>query len=385
MLVRLVAALFLSSTITFFVPQRALAQIGGNDIAFKRSEHLQRGINVNNWFAQRAAYPPDYLKSYIKSQDFRTIRTLGFDHVRLPIDPAPLLTEPLTNGLNAAHLALLDEAVKEILDNNLNVVLDIHPDTKYKESLKPPANQRSFEDFWAAFATHFASRHFTKVDEDRIFFEILNEPEVIDPAPLTRLEGEVVGKIRAAAPHFTIIAAAGNDSGLADLLNSQPVTDDPNVIYTFHYYRPDGFTQQGAKWSNQWLKPLSGVPYPQKQRDVLSKASSETSLADQFRLNDYALQQWDSRRIEAEISFVRQWSEKHHVPVWCGEFGVIREGPPKGARVAWLHDVRRALEKDKKNRIGWAMWDYCANFGLAEDANGTRLVDLKVLKALGMH
>jgi endoglucanase len=111
----------------------------------------------------------------------------------------------------------------------------------------------------------------------------------------------------------------------------------------------------------------------------------ETNRGDQFWLNEYGLEQWDSRRIEAEISFARQRSQKYNVPVWCGEFGVIRDQPDPMMQAAWLHDVREAFEKDKKHRIGWAMWDYRANFGLAIDVNGTRLPDSKVVKALGIR
>jgi hypothetical protein len=38
----------------------------------------------------------------------------------------------------------------------------------------------------------------------------------------------------------------------------------------------------------------------------------------------------------------------------------------------------------EKNGIGWNMWDYRANFGLATDVNGKRVADPAVVEALGL-
>jgi endoglucanase len=105
----------------------AIAQTAANP-AFARASQLQRGINASWWFAQMGTYSPQRLNTFITPADFQLIHRLGFDHVRLPIDPAPLLDQAPANGLNASHLALLDNAVGEILENQLNVVLVIFPE-----------------------------------------------------------------------------------------------------------------------------------------------------------------------------------------------------------------------------------------------------------------
>ena len=126
----------------------ALAQTAANP-AFARASHLRRGINASWWFAQMGSYSPQRLNTFITPTDFQLIHRLGFDHVRLPIDPAPLLDGAPANGLNADHLALLDNAVGEILENQLNVVLVIFPEDSYKSALsESPQAQQAFVRFW---------------------------------------------------------------------------------------------------------------------------------------------------------------------------------------------------------------------------------------------
>ena len=357
-----------------------------SNLAFRRAAHFKRGINASIWFAQSVSdYSPQRLTTYITADDFKLIHQLGFDHVRLSIDPAPLLKPPTggstpasgpDSGMNAAHLALLDNAVKQILDNHLNVVLDIHPEGDYKHPLRDDHDaQAAFVRFWGLFARHYAN-----TDPEHVLFEILNEPEVNDPAVWANLQGQVVPVIRQAAPRHTIVATAAHYSGLRDLLEFQPVSDR-NVIYTFHDYEPFPFTHQGATWTSSQVRTLSQIPYPSTPDNIIPKLAQEPTLDAQFWLNEYGLSQWNYAHIASQIAFARKWGEQYHVPVWCGEFGVLRDHADPAMRAAWIHDMRTALEA---NNIGWAMWDYRANFGLATDVNGKRVADPAIVTALGL-
>ena len=371
-----VAAIYVFLASTVIALPHAHAQ-ASTDLAFLRAAHFKRGINASIWFAQSSKdYSPQRLTTYITADDFKLIHQLGFDHVRLSIDPAPLLKPPLTNGMNAAHLALLDNAVKEILDNHLNVVLDIHPEDDYKHALRDETEARTaFVHFWGMFSAHYAES-----DPERVLFEICNEPQISDAALWSNLQGQVVPAIRQAAPRHTIVATGAHYSGLRDLLAFQPVSDR-NVIYTFHDYDPFPFTHQGATWASPQVKPLSQIPYPSTEANVAPKLAEEPSLEDQFWLNEYGLSDWNYEHIASEVAFARKWGEQYHVPVWCGEFGVFRDHADPAMRAAWIHDMRTALEA---NNIGWAMWDYRANFGLVTDVNGKRIADPLVVAALGV-
>jgi len=64
-----------------------------NGLAFARAGHLLRGVNLSNWYSQtdNNDYSAAHLAGYMTAADFELIRDLGFDHVRLSINPEPLL------------------------------------------------------------------------------------------------------------------------------------------------------------------------------------------------------------------------------------------------------------------------------------------------------
>ena len=75
------------------LPLPALAQDHSADVrtAFARAQYLRRGINASQWFAQSAAdYSAARTNRYTDAQDIALMAQLGFDHVRLSIDAAPL-------------------------------------------------------------------------------------------------------------------------------------------------------------------------------------------------------------------------------------------------------------------------------------------------------
>ncbi len=56
---------------------------------------LRRGLNLSHWFAQaRSAqgYSQEHLTAHTTASDVALIHRLGFDHVRLSVDPALLFT-----------------------------------------------------------------------------------------------------------------------------------------------------------------------------------------------------------------------------------------------------------------------------------------------------
>jgi len=69
------------------------------------------------------------------------------------------------------------------------------------------------------------------------------------------------------------------------------------------------------------------------------------------------------------------------VPLYCGEFGVYKAYADVQSRANWIGDMRTALES---RQIGWAMWDYDGNFGLASRTGADIVVDEKALHALGL-
>src|ERR1700722_13342433 len=169
-----------------------------------RLAHLRHGINLSDWFAQisdPAGYNKEHFETTITAQDLALIRAMDFDHVRLCIDPRPMFHSGQTDQIFSEYLNYLDTAVKMILDQGLAVELDIQADSEFKQRLANDEFVEEFGDFWRALA-----RHSSALDPDRVFFEILNEPEGKDQFRWYGIEAKLATAIRQGAPHHTIIA-----------------------------------------------------------------------------------------------------------------------------------------------------------------------------------
>ncbi len=362
-------------------PTASIEPAPGEELAFRHAEHLRRGINTSLWFAQAHDYPVTRLQSFTTADDLKLIAALGFDHIRLSMDAAPLLPWlALThNDQNATtpFIAELDRVVSEALADGLAVVLDLHPEDAYKAQLLHGSTAvEQFAALWRALARHYAA-----TDPSRVFFEILNEPEQDDPYRWQGIESTVAGAIRAIAPRHTIVAAGARYSGLDDLLRLRPIAV-PNIVYTFHDYEPFAFTHQSATWTSPEVEPERMVPYPSTPDNVGPNLEQEPDLPGKYFVEQYGLARWDAERVRRTLAFARLWSEQYGVPLYCGEFGVLREHVDPRMRAAWLRDMRTTFENDG---IGWAMWDYQTNFGIVTKAGGVTTPDAGVVDALGLH
>jgi aryl-phospho-beta-D-glucosidase BglC (GH1 family) len=354
------------------------------DLAFTRAQHLRRGINLSMWYAQAPGhYTAERLARLITPADFKLIHDLGFDHVRLSIDPEPLIaadtiaTEKAAGVvLDPAAMARLSATAQQITDAGLIVVLDIHPETPWKRySTTSPKGIATYLSFWASFA-----RYFAHTDPTKVYFELLNEPEGLDPADWAKEQARAVPIIRAQVPHHTLIVGGANWNSIDTLVNLQPLADT-NLIYTFHDYEPMEFTHQGANWAGEKLKPLRNVPYPSSPEAVAPLLPTLTDEWARKALASYGDDRWTITRMKQRIGLAKDWGRQHHVPLWCGEFGVYRDFAPHEDRARWITDMRSTLEADG---IGWNMWDYQAAFGLVTKKDGVTNVDPLIAKALGV-
>lgn len=345
----------------------------------QRAVNLRRGINLSAWFAQvydPKGYTKEHLQSWVTADDIALIQRMGFDHVRLSVNPEPMWRPNHTDDLPADYLGYLDNAIKMILDHGLAVVLDIHPESDFKAKLAhDDAFVEQFSDYWRALA-----KHYSNLDPNRVFFEILNEPEVSDPYRWYGVETKLATAIREGAPQHTIIAAGARWSDDDDLLFLEPLRD-PNVIYNFHYYEPHIFTHQGATWGVNYWHYLHGLAYPSTMESAEKAAQLEPDAVNRLFVIRYGLDHWDAGRIDAEISQVADWARQRGVVITCNEFGVYRQYSDPNDRARWITDVRNSLEK---HNMGWTMWDYSGGFGVVTKQNGKATPDELTVKALGM-
>jgi len=367
-----------------FLSLSALTQ-NNSSIAQQRALHLRRGINLSEWFAQvydPRGYTKEHLVGWVTADDIALIKSMGFDHVRLSINPEPMMHHNEADRIPADYLGYLDGAVKMILDHGLAVILDMHPDSDFKAKLVQRDDEvEQFSDFWRALA-----RHYSTYDPEMVYFEMLNEPEFRDRYRWAGVQAKLAVAIRDGAPKHTIIAAGANWSDIDDLLELTPLSD-PNVIYNFHFYDPHTFTHQGATWGENYWHFETKLAYPAEMQNAEQVALEQPDRLNRVRVLRYALDHWDANRIAVEIGQAAEWAKHWNVPLTCNEFGVYRKDSDPQDRARWIHDVRATLEHDG---IGWNMWDYGARgngqgFGVVNGPKeGPNTPDEVTLQALGL-
>lgn len=347
-------------------------------VPVERFESLRRGLNLSHWFAQAYNPTPYHLRSFIQQEDLQLIHSLGFDYVRLPLDPVFLFDEYQPTVLNPEYLGYFDNALDLILQNDLAIIVDLHPQQTFKDRLATdPQFAEQATLFWGALAAHLSPR-----TPERVFLEVMNEPEFTPLTPEVAiaywqtLQTQLLTTMRHAAPEHTLIATGYNWGSIDGLLALTPVADQ-NVVYNFHFYEPMTFTHQGAEWLSS-LALIQQLPYPATPEACAPVLATLEGRAREIA-ETYCNEHWNARKIEARIARAADWATQHGVRLIANEFGVYESYVRPEDRVTWLHDVRSALETYD---MGWAMWDYERGFGLVNRFEDGMDIDWNIIAAL---
>lgn len=354
-----------------------------------RAVRLTRGLTTAHWF-EKVPGDPAALRRHVdekyQAEDFAAIRALGFNHVRVALEPA-FLAPRLPAGdpsLDPGRLAMLDEAMARIVRSGLAIVLSNHMDAAAKDRCAAdPAFRDAIADWWNHVAAHVADK--VQYHVDGTFFELFNEPNAaFADAGLYRqtIEQFRVAVRRAAGAHTLIVG--GNDWNSIDGLvrGLRTPLDDDNLIYAFHFYRPLAFTQQGLEAAGPAYAKLRNVPW-----DVDAGALAEEEIAGQDPDVQPLLREYNRRShrradLEGPFADMRRWCDEHGQIGWLGEFGVHNAAVQTRHRVAWIHHVRELAEQHK---FGWNMAEARGAFGLFGPGEARPLrPDRPLLGALGL-
>lgn len=329
---------------------------------------LTRGINLTNWFRYPPSRDPVVLAKYLSDQALADLRAAGFDFVRLAVDPDVVAGD--------GPGAVLIGAIRRIQAHGLAVVISPHPRAWHLEA--DAADRARLLAFWRALAPKLAV-----LDQTRTLPEVLNEPVFPnDPGGWAVLQHRVLGEIRHALPHATVVLT-GNDWGSIGGLLALTPEPDRNVLYSFHFYDPAELTSLAAYRRDVDRAALGRLPFPVEQRsncDTAADASADPPTRD--LMHYYCILSWDAARIGATIDRAAEWSRQHDVHLLVGEFGAAVQ-LNASARLAWLKTVRDASEA---RHIGWALWGYddVMGFALTPPPGGRPVLNPAVLSALGM-
>ncbi|MGY4830457.1 glycoside hydrolase family 5 protein [Sphaerotilaceae bacterium SBD11-9] len=244
--------------------------------------------------------------------DYARLRTMGMNLVRFYLYHGTLEDDAAPFRYKEAGWDWLDRNVAWARAHGVYLILNVHVPQGGFQSLgaggalwSQPANQDRFVAMWRAIAARYAKEPVIAG------YDLLNEPVVLrDKREWQQLAQRTARAIREVDTRHTVIvervnAVAGkwdNDTEMNFV-----TIDDPNVVYTFHFYEPFRFTHAHAPWSN--MAQVEGGQWgPQRRAEIA-----------------------------ASLQRYLDWGQRHKVPLYLGEFGLIR-----------------AAFESNRNGLGWA-------------------------------
>ncbi|MFC5585096.1 cellulase family glycosylhydrolase [Nitratireductor kimnyeongensis] len=382
----------------------------------------ERGLNLDLWdtWPNEAEWSRDGVllpypewRRKLNSSDLAQLKETGFDFLRMPVDPIPFLS-PKAAHLRERLLSSVLEGVRSVNAAGLKVIVDLHPIPRgadrfagVEELLRDDA---LFERYLELVRD--VGRTLAGEDPEQVAYELMNEPvtgcEGVEGATWDEQLGRLFAAARSSAPRTTLVlsgACWGSAEGLS-ALNPNSIPDD-NILWAFHSYDPFILTTQGALWAGDFIRYVTGIPYPPHEHrseldDAVEQARqrirSEAPFMRRSGMIDYLDEQIAGvdtpeeldAQMDAPFKTVADWAARHNVDpknILLGEFGMIRQeyqNPavmPGAWRAAYTRDM---IEKAEERGFAWSIWGYGGAFGIVEEFGGNPAEDdvLRMIRAL---
>ncbi|MCR4899980.1 MAG: glycoside hydrolase family 5 protein [Treponema sp.] len=315
--------------------------------AQKTSVPFTKGVNTFiPFFRDNATMDKMPSLNVYDEDDFICLKSMGVDVVRLAVY-FPYLMEPAFTGtVNETVLQKIDEVCDWAEKNQIYLIIDNHGMGGADYGTKTAAElQEHLEKLWPVIAKRYADR------SQYIMYEIMNEPaDPLTTSQWQKVQEVIIEKIREYDKKHTIIVTGVNWSTIDYLTQIKPYKDS-NIIYTFHFYEPNLFTQQYESFSEE-LQGTDGIPFPyDKSKMPKIKAQEGTWFKELY--STYA-KDGNEKYLETRIKKISDWAKKNKVNIFCGEIG---SGNPvnHSDRVVYNKALSSVLQKYKVPYCVWTM------------------------------
>ena len=335
-----------------------------------RIRALSRGFNADGWINGPKSTPPS-------TDLLAELRKAGMSHVRLPVPAERVMQRFASQAERDEARLMLDRALTRLTSLGYSVSVDLHPGNRFNQlhRQEPAVAVRELKNAWTDLA-HIIQRY----PADRIFAELLNEPDV----DADKWQGEVeelASTVRQLLPQTTIIVGPVNWQRADSLPGFRPLAD-LNVVYAIHFYDPMAFTHQGHWDSNEPLHDIVGLPFPIRA-DAPEVQELRSELLDRKKMSALELldraiaASADGNGIDKWLEPAAAWQQRYSRPIIINEFGVLKAGAPPESRLRWLASV---VTYARQQCWGWTHWELAQGFGLVDDKTGKP--DPRVMRAL---
>lgn len=318
---------------------------GDNQSYMPFPAQLKHGLNLSHWWDDDQHPPPT-------NDDLHQIHGMGFDYVRLPINPTWL--EMRDPALQKKKLDQLRCDIISLLNQGLTVVLDLHPSGEFEAVLAqhPEDISSRLEKDWSQMLPVLEG-----LPVWRIYLELCSEP-MLDSITWWPLQGKIIDDLRISFPNYTFIASPGPFDGWWDLVDRTPYKD-LNVVYGFYFFEPAFFTRHGMETAQPAAgapaKPPEPIIYPVDKLFNFDLKDPDTAK--------YAEQGWNYAALQAVVENIIAWRNHYNVGIVCLEFGVYKPYVDERSRDNWLRDAHKTMDDFN---VPWTLWEYQGDFGLVD-------------------
>ncbi|MCX7984830.1 MAG: glycoside hydrolase family 5 protein [Bacteroidetes bacterium] len=335
----------------------------------KMGFYLRAGVNVSHWLSQSDKRGEER-RAYITKHDFDQIATMGFDHVRIPIDEEQLWDSSGTKDREAFEL--LHSALKWAREAKLRVIVDLHIlrshyfNAENNPLWTDPKEQQKLVNLWLQLSDEL--KNYPTSD---VAYEILNEAVAPDPEAWNNLLNNVITALRQREPHRYIVVGSNLWQIPATFPQLRLPENDRNIILSFHFYTPLALTHHTAPWT-----PLAEYRGPVNYPGIIVDTAEYKNLSPstvQF-MKEVANGYFDKERLRQEMMPAIEVARNHNLPLYCGEFGVYPKIPEE-VMMRWYRDV---CDLFREYSIAYSHWCYKGDFPIvSEDGSPKkRLVDV---------
>ncbi len=325
----------------------------GDKIVGKNNRPVSlRGVNVGGWLLMEGyilqslniaqkVFKKDFVKTlgakellkfekvfrdnFIQESDFKTIKNLGFNVVRVPFHYD--LIEKKAYQYDVTGLSYLDKALSWAKKYKLWVILDLHAacgaqNHDWHSDSTGDARlwqNRSFQKRTVALWGFLANRY--KGEECIAGYDLLNEAVTKNVKQLNNFYQECISRIRSADKNHIIFVEGNN---WATDLHCLDDFEDDNLALSVHFYEPLNFTFN--------FEPH--LRYPKSVKNGI----------------------WNKGIVKKILLNHKGVSKKRKRPIFVGEFGVnARQG--LFGETKWLEDTLSCF-----NELGfhWTYWTFKA-------------------------
>ena len=380
---------------------------------------LRRGVSIHNalnWPAHTHdnpvtyEWPPFSGPSYrIAPETLGAMRGLGFDFVRLTLDPAIFLAVDPAKRDELSTIVI--SRVRFLQSAGLFVILDLHPVAE-NPAFAPEVLLAQGSPAFGAYLNlvHSLAGVLRNMPGDQFALELFNEPTLTGPGGAQRWQAmaqQLHAAARSAAPTLALVIGGRQWNGLRQLmeLDTAPFRGS-NVYYTFHYYDPHLFTHQGIGMDDPegYVEGLLWPPVPaqvqaferQAQAAVDASAtlnpSQKSALHGEIpnRLSGYLSEGNGPQRVRNEFAQLEAWGRRNGLDssrIILGEFNarmLPNETPMHtNARLFWIQTVRQNAEAFG---FPWAIWGLKGAGGMQLlQPNSDTAADPGLAHALGLR